>query len=307
MEELKVITREEAFKRKYLENRKVIFKLIPKPSAMIKDPKHKGYGIWEEASISFQLPMKAAAQGGRGELINPFKDEDEQKFFENIFNADMNVYKIDNNYWHKYRVAISATGFFKDKGYVFDLSDPRANIDYRIAQLQTFTCKEGATPMYHQRFMLVSENFVEEQVAANIDKELVISSFFVKIAGSDKKMKEFLTLYGMEYKHTRTIPSDANSTWLKTEISKLTKSKDDMNKMYNLIKDEDVYNNKVFLYRALKAGIIARTSTNQYRFEGGETYYTYEEMYKHLMALKDEGSQEYLKIETLIKQYEKAK
>ena len=131
--------------------------------------------------------------------------------------------------------------------------------------------------------------------------------FVVKIKNSTKQMKEFLGTYGMEYKVSRNIPQDSTDEWLKAEISKLIKSKDTVDKVYTLIKDEIVYKNKVFMYRALNAGVIFKTSTGNFKFDNSDIVYSYNELYNHLENLKFEGNEEFLKIEAIIQQQEKRK
>lgn len=291
-----------ALSKGYLEDRKVYLKLLARPTAMVQDPKSKMYKMIEGAQIVMQLPPVPYEKGGRGQLVNPFKNEEEQRYFEQAFNADLNVYKEENKFWNNFKVKFEATQFIKDNGYVMDLKDPRQNLEYRVVQLQAFTCKQGMAPMTHHKFVLVNEDYENNLMIEEVDKDFEIGAFISGIVSSEKKMKEFISLFLIETKSTKLVPSDANESTLKLEVSKILKQAGNKDIIYNLIKDKDVYANKLLLYKAIKIGIVYKTSTGMFKYEGTDATYTYKQMYDHLTKLRDERGDEYLKIEALIKQ-----
>lgn len=298
-----------ALSKGYLEDRKVYLKVNARPSAMVQDPKNKMYKGIEGAQTVMQLPPVPYEKGGRGQLVNPFKNEEEQKFFEAIFKDDLGVHtemlpedKRMVAFWSRFKVRFETTQFVKDNGYEMDLSDPRQNLEYRVAKLQAFTCKQGMPPMAHHRFLLVDADYENNLMIEEVDKDFAINLFISTIVGSEKKMREFLGLYLLETKSNRQIPSEAAESSLKIEISKILKDKASKEIVHNLIKDKDEYANKLLLYKAVKTGIVYKTSTGLFKYEGTDATYTYKQIYEHLAKLRDERGDEYLKIESLIKQ-----
>ena len=293
----------------YLEDRKVYLKPLARTGSMIQDPKSKLYKGMEGRKVIFQLPEVPYDKGGRGQLVNIFKNEDEQKFFEYIFKDDLNVNigtlseeKRASSFWVRFKLRFEVTQFVKDTGYEMDLSNPQQNLEYRIAKLQALTCKQGMDPMTHHLFMLVDADYENRLAIEEVDKDFNISIFITGILSSEKKMREFLSLYLLESKSNRQIPEDAPESYFKLELARIIKDKAAKEIIYDLIKDKDVYANKLLLYKAMKTGIVYKTSTGLFKYEGTDATYTYKQIYEHLAKLRDERGDEYLKIEALIKQ-----
>jgi hypothetical protein len=298
-----------ALSKGYLEDRKVYLKLHARPTAMVQDPKSKMYKMIEGAQVVMQLPSVPYEKGGRGQLVNPFKNEEEQKFFEHIFKDDLNTHiemltedKRTVSFWSRFKVKFEATQFIKDNGYEMDLSNPRQNLEYKVAKLQAFTCPQGMAPMTHHKFMLVDADYENNLMLEDVDKDFTISAFIASIVNSEKKMREFIALYLLDSKSNKQIPQDATESYFKLEIAKLLKDKTAKELIFNLVKDKEEYANKLLLYKAIKTGIIYKTSTGMFKYEGTDATYTYKQIYEHLVKLRDDRGDEYLKIEALIKQ-----
>ena len=52
------MTREEAIRKGYLENRIVFLKPSPRKGKIVKDPEHVGYFMYEGAGVHFVLPTE---------------------------------------------------------------------------------------------------------------------------------------------------------------------------------------------------------------------------------------------------------
>lgn len=289
-----VFTRSEGLKKGYLQEKKVYLKPILRAGKMISDPNHKGYFMWEGASKMFCL-----MRNNYGELISPFKDEDEQIFFSKLLDVDLNPRKVNDNFWYDFYVRITKDHNLMTGELHYDLSDPMDNLRVRILKQQ----KEIA-PSWDQRFehisykfALVDEDFEEKVNTVEMDKMETIWTYWGEIKNSPKKMKEFLSIYYMTKKVNKSVSDDTNREFLTSEIKKLIDS--DSNVLCDIIKDEDL-STKLFIYKGMKAGGIHREGVNTYYIVGDDSKLPLNEFISHIKFLKETTDPIYLKLEAQI-------
>lgn len=295
METKTIATRESGLKDGYLQNKIVNLKPIPRGNKMITDPAHSGYFMWEGASKQFCLVTNKY-----GMLLNPFKNEDEERFFSQILDIDLNIYKKQNNFWHTFYVKISKDHKLMSSGVSFDLSDPMDNVRVRILKQQ----KEVA-PSWEERFDRIEYKFAlvdegHEEIVQNMELDMMeeIFTYWGEIKSSVKKMRDFLSVYWMTKKTTKEVPADATKEFLTSEIKKIIDG--DKSGIHSIIKNEDLQT-KLFISRGVRAGAIIKEGVGTYYTTGNEDQkYALTEFIEHIKFLKDSTDPIYLKIEAQI-------
>jgi len=286
------LTKEYGLEKGYLENRRVILKPIPRGGKMITDPSHTGYFMWEGASKQFCL----ASNRHTNELVNPFKSEEEQRYFSGILDQDLNVFKKKDNFWHNFYVKITKDHKLMNQGIEYDLSSPMDNIRVRVLKQQNEIAEswDKRFDRTTYKFAFVTEDFEEEQSSKKMDQQATIWTFWGSIKASPKKMREFLGAYLMEKKILKTVPQDATKEFLTTEINKIIEN--DADTMYKLIEDKDL-ELKYWIFRAMQVGAIVRKGIATYEVTGEEADYSYKELLDHIKFLKENTDPIYQKIE----------
>jgi len=289
-------TREEGLAKGYLENKKVILKPVPRGGKMITDPNHKGYFMWEGASKQYCLTVSKE----NNQLISPFKDEEEQRFFSELLDIDLNVHKKEDNFWHSFYVKVSKDARLMNDGIVFDLSDPMDNLRVRVLKQQEKEIAHSWDQRFERmtyKFVLLDEDFEDESSAKEMNILEEVFTFWGSIKNSPKKMKEFLGVYWMAKKSTKNVPQDATKDFLTREISKAIE--EDKTTVFKVINDSDI-DLKYLIFRGIQLGAINRTGVNTYSLVGDDTTYSLPGFIDYLRFLKNNTDPMYQKLEAQI-------
>lgn len=289
------ITKEEAFKKGYLQNKKVYLKPVVRGGKMITSPTHVAYFQYEGAGNWFQLPINKL-----GALINPFDSEEEKEFFEKTLDVDLNVNKRKDNFWHTFFVKVIKDYNLMHDGYIFNLADPLDNLRYRVAKLQPTVAPdwEHRTARGEYRFALVDEGYAEEKEQTDTNKTIEAYTYLGSIQNSLRQMKDFLGLYYMEKKDMKMVPEDADKDWLKKEVKKVIDEEVDL--ALKIISDPQSKIKNLIL-QGIRAGAILKSARNKYDIPGEGTSYTYDELVGYLTNAEEVKADVYLKIAAQIK------
>jgi hypothetical protein len=289
------VSREEAFKKGYLENKKVYLKPVIRGGKMITAPEHVAYFQYDGAMNWFQLPKTEL-----GVLANPFKDDEERKFFEEELDLDLNVNKKKDNFWHTFFVKVMKDYSLMHEGYTFNLSDPLDNLRYRVTKLQAMVAPSWDQRLNRgdYRFALVDENYAEEKEHTETNKTIEAYTYLGSIQNSLREMKDFLGVYYLEKKEMKFVPEDADKDWLKKEVKKVIETEVDL--ALKIINDGDA-KIKNFILQAIRSGAINKTARNKYDIPGEGVSYEYDELVKYLKGAEEIKADVYLKIAAQIK------
>jgi len=198
-------TIEEGIKLGFLEDKTVFLKPIFRDGKMIKDKNHQGYFMWEGASKTYVLNTNAY-----GELIDPFKNEQERKFFESMLSLDLNPRLRADNFWHKFGVRIIKDVNLMERGIPFKLNNPEDNLRVRILKLSGEVIGPEDDATLHHKFRLIDEDYTEKQASKDTDQLEVIWTFFGEIKDSDEKMNDFLSIYLATKGLAKIVPKDSS-------------------------------------------------------------------------------------------------
>jgi len=291
MEAKKKITREEAFRKGYLQNKKVYLRPVVRGGKMINSPIHAAYFQIEGANNWFQLPKNEQT----GELVNPFSDVEEKEFFEGVLDLDLNVYKKKDNFWHKFFVKVIKDFNLMHEGYVFDLADPLDNLKWRVTKLQNFVAPSWDERLNRgeYRFALVEEGYEENKEQTATNKIIEAYTYLGSIQGSLKELKDFLGVYYLEKKEMKFVPGDADKDWLRKEIKNIIESDIDL---FIKIMNDPKAKIKNLILQGIKAGAIVKSARNKYDIPGEGTSYTYDEIVDYLSKAEEVKDDVFLKI-----------
>ena len=293
MVEEKIYTVKEALEKGYLVDKKVFLKPIPKRgSAMIKDPSHIGYFMWEGAKKSFCLPADKY-----GVLVSPFRSEEEGIYLSKLVDVDLNIRKNTSNFWHDFEVSVTKTPMFMNKGIELNLADPMDNIRWRILKLQREVAPDWDArfekPSY--MFAFVEDDYEEKVENAEMDRAETIYTYWGSIKNSPKKMREFLGTYLMEKRINKIISDNDTKEFLTSEIQKIIKN--DSDTAYRLIQDEDM-STKYMIFNLVQLGAIRKKGVGTYNIIGtDEKDLSFKDLVREIKFLKETTDPIYIKLE----------
>lgn len=292
---MSTVSKEEAIKKGYLQNKKVYLKPVIRGGKMITSPEHVAYFQYEGAGNWFQLPKNKL-----GSLVSPFNSEEEKRFFEEYLDIDLNVNKKKDNFWHTFFVKVIKDYNLMHEGYVFNLADPLDNLRYRITKLQSHVAPnwESRTSRPEYRFALVEEGYAEEKEQNETNKTIEAFTYLGSIQNSARAMKDFLGVYYMEKHELRNVPEDAEKEWLKKEVRKVIDNEVDL--ALKIINDPAA-KIKNFILQGIRSGAIIKSARNKYDIPGEGVSYTYNELIAYLTSAEEIKADVYLKIAAQIK------
>jgi hypothetical protein len=289
------ISKEEAFKKGYLQNKSVYLKPVVRGGRMISSPEHVAYFQYEGASNWFQLPKNSM-----GNLVDPFTSSEEREFFEKELDLDLNVNKKKDNFWHTFFVKVIKDFNLMHDGYVFNLSIPLDNLRYRVTKFQSMVAPSWEERMSRgdYRFALVEEGYAEEVEQNSTNKTIEAFTYLGSIQNSIPRMKDFLGVYYLEKKEMQLVPEDADKDWLKKEVRKVIDNEVDL--ALKIINDPSA-KVKNFILQAVRCGAVIKSARNKYDVPGEGVSYTYDELVKYLTDAEEVKSDVFLKMSAQIK------
>jgi hypothetical protein len=288
---------EEAKEKKFLEDRVVYLKLIPKPNALTSDPSSPAYGGFDGSTRSLTIGADE-----RGKLINPFSSDEEREFFEKITKQNLSVYTPNNEFWNDWKYdAVKDPSFIKI-GKSFNLADPNQMLTYKVLltnkklvcpSMESF--KVFPSPFYE--FIFVDEGYEETKASLVMDEKKRIYMFYGKIEDSPTKMRNFLNVYYASNLKTNVAHENMGKEALQSEVSKIIDN--DKDGYLKLIDDEN-YNVKVYILQGIDVGAIIREGFT-YRITGENKDFSYDELVAFIKMIKADKDLLYGKIEAQIR------
>jgi hypothetical protein len=237
-----------------LPRKRIIISFYPRPTAMVRDPKHILYGgLGPNAKKYFQLGMLST-----GGLINPFETTAEREYLEDKLGLEkgrLSPKRLDNNFFHEY-------SFFLDKSdKVLDLSDPEDYLLYLVAKTQSDFIAPKANEIrnkvtYMWYFKDEAEDVIEK--VNRISTRSEAWKEFGKIEDSASKLRHIM----IQWKGSAGLPTNANRIeWLIGEVSDLVES--DPTLFLSIVKDPNI-NYKVDVYEAIQKGVFKKKGLYYY-------------------------------------------
>jgi hypothetical protein len=220
---------------------------------MVSDPEHEAYFLFGTSSIDYTLPTDR-----NNNLINPFSCKEEQEWLEKNLDADLNIYKKKDNFWHTHKVRLS-----KDERKL-NLANPKDYLDYLILKANKLQIAPNGESMMKRatyRYALVSEEFEVLSQVKSSDKKKAAYKAAARLEEKGKDtMINFLKVYG------KRVSPDTKKEFLISQIDQIIE--EDINGFLAIVEDKD-YGLKLIIAEAVDAGLVIKKG-RLYYLPGGD-------------------------------------
>jgi len=247
-----------SLREKYLPNKKVMLKPLPKGNSMIgNDSSHKGYFMWDGTSVNIPLPKVKET----GRLIDIFESQEEREFFAKELGVPVERLNVNNKQSifneDDFIVKVRKDENLMKTGIVLDLSNVVENIHYRILT----KCSSLVSPSWNERnekpgeyrFVLVDKDEAKADASELMKKKARAWGILNKLNKSKEDLYSFLYIYNLENKVTGILPEDCLKEEYFTMLAEIVEKSPDS--VINLDKDAD-FQEKILIQRAIKEGFI---------------------------------------------------
>ena len=219
------------------------------------------------------LHITVCLDGSSGLMKEPLTKE-EREFFEDpsriaehgltFQTGDLSARKRENNHWENYvyKLRKHNDGKVKEDQTLdtLDLSQPEDYFKYKVLLTNSGPkgfVADGWDNRYGRgsnKIVLVSESERYTDKLTRANKLEQAYKFFYGINHSADKMFDFLNVYYLENKDYNKPPVDAGTDYYKAEIQSLIDS--NVDNVLKIIQDEDDYEMKILVHRALREGLL---------------------------------------------------
>lgn len=253
----------------YLENRKVIIRIIPERDHEYYksiDKNHIGRHFFPDCKKVFTLPL-SAKHNGLYRMLN----KDEQKFFEQELELQVGELSFNTNkanafdFWEKETVSLNQN----DK--VLDLSDAKQNLHFRILKSHV----DEIAPSWEERlnkatykWAIVDEEYQSRNYTKANDLKSKAYAELTKIKDNQNKLYDTLRLLGK-------IPApNASKDWMYAELGKIVEVIEKVVGQVNIhdfleVVEDKTAKTKLFIMDAIKLGEVTQSGTKYY-IKGGD-------------------------------------
>lgn len=292
------ITRDEAIKKNYLEEKKVLLKPSPRKANKmgITDPNHIAYFQIDQGSTFFCLPRTE-----RGDLVNIFKDDNEREFFEKELGLDLNTSK-PGNFFEKFNIQIIKDSKLMREGEEFDLSDPMDNLRVRILKSNPVVAPswEDRKKKTDYKWAIIDQSKINEEEEIEYGSQ---ADFWMLMGrySSTPDMRTALKVFYSSMNIKKTVPSDSTQPMLKRELNSIANDSNLRNSFLNIVGDE-MFVIKKMIINAMEAGAIKKEGNDEYLFTGSDETYTFNDIANKLYQLKNDDDNIYFRIKAQIEE-----
>ena len=248
-----------------LRNERVIVKFVPRPTAMVQNPKHILYGgMADTAKRSFVVPRLNST----GMFKNVLTDN-EKAFLEKAMGLEYNalsVYKKKDNFWDDSNpMGIGRVTLHKQDNYL-DLSNPEdyikykillANKDYIAGSLEELEDRPKAT----YQFVIVSEN---AETKSNLSKMDVVKKCYMEYGKIENDVDTLRVI--VELLEGRPISPKVKLDYLQGKVNEHIQNNPRL--FYKTATDE-LLPAKVLIKKSVEAGLIGKKNDTYYLREDG--------------------------------------
>lgn len=243
-----------------LRNERVIIRFIPRPTAMVQNPRHILYGgMAENATRSFVVPR----MNSTGIFKNVLTDN-EKAFLEKAMGLEYNalsIYKKKDNFWDDSNpTGIGRVTLHKQDNFL-DLSVPEDYIKYKILlankdaiapSLQEMEDRPKAT----YQFVIISEN---AETSSNLNKMDATKKSYMEYGKIEDDVDTLRMV--IELLSGRPLAPKTKLDYLQTKINDFIQ--DDPRKFLRVVQDE-LLPAKVLIKKCVEAGLIGKRNDTYY-------------------------------------------
>lgn len=248
-----------------LRNEKIIVRFVPRPSAMVQNPKHILYGgMAENATRSFVVPRLNST----GMFKNVLTDS-EKTFLERAMGLEYNalsIYRKKDNFWDDSNpMGIGRVTLHKQDNYL-DLSVPEDYIKYKILlankdQIASSLQELEDRPKATYQFVIISEN---AEAASNLSKMDVTMKCYMEYGKIEDDVDTLRVI--IELIEGRPTSPKVKLDYLQGKINEYIQR--NPRQFLNTIKDE-LLPAKVLIKKCVEAGLIGKKNDTYYLRKDG--------------------------------------
>ena len=248
-----------------LRNERVIVRFVPRPTAMVQNPKHILFGgMADTATRSFVVPRLSST----GMFKNVLTDN-EKNYLEKVMGLEYNalsVYRKNDNFWDDSNPhGIGRVTLHKQDNYL-DLSSPEDYIKYKIllankdviaSSMQEMEDRPKAT----YQFVIISENAEAKMNNSRADVIMQCYEEFGSIRDDADTLKVVIELL-----EGRPMAPKVKLDFLKSKVTEYIQSKP---KLFLATVKDELLPAKVLIKKALEAGVIGKKNDTYYLRQDG--------------------------------------
>ena len=169
-----------------LRQSRIIVRLVPKETWLVKNPKHVLAGGMSEQSVRYYTVPVLSSGVFKNVLTNSEKD-----YLEYIMGLQANalsVYKSENNFWSNYMVRLTK------QDTILDLSVPEDYIKYKVLLANTSTIAPSLEvlrdmPKATYQYVLIEEGAEERMAVKKVDVALECFELYGAIKNDHDKLR----------------------------------------------------------------------------------------------------------------------
>lgn len=248
-----------------LRNEKIIVRFVPKPSAMVQNPKHVLYGGMAETAVRNFVVPRLTSTG----IYKNVLTKNEKAYLEQVMGLEkdaLNIYRKKDNFWDDSNPnGIGRVTLHKQDNYL-DLSIPEDYIKYKIllankdqiaGSLQELQDRPKAT----YQFVIISEN---AEATANLTKMDITMQCYTEY-GAVRNDADTLKVI-IELLEGRPLAPKTKIDFLQAKINEYIQK--DARTFLRTIKDE-LLPYKVLIRKCIEAGLISKKNDAYYLRKDG--------------------------------------
>ena len=254
---------------------------------------HDGEFQYSSTKDIFTCPIDSNS----GNFVKVLTDE-ERLFLERELNlpaGNMSHYSKSSPKSGKFSFWSSRTTSLKidRNGIVLDLSDPLQYAHYRMLITNTDLIapswdERGAKSTY--RYAVVDSKHEELADFRKAELEGEAWAKYHEMGRSEEEMRDFLAVF-----HNKQVPKDATKKWLLGQLGRCIS--EDLPKFMKIANDS-TYRTKVFLQKAITAGVVKKKGSKFYFIGNSETVLTEAQMIEELDPVNN--SERYVSVKAQI-------
>lgn len=246
----------EEVKAPIVEDQVIIVKpnLLRSNNKLVTDPEHEAYFLMGNSKISYTLPKDL-----HGNLMNPFKSEDEKKWLEHELDLDLNHHKAKDNFWHKFSVKLG-----KDERRL-NLANAKHYLEYIILRANSMSIApslELAKKRATYKFIMTTAEAESIKLSNKADLEIEAYMYLGKIRENKEEMLNFLKVYG------KKVSSQSKEQFLLKELKTIVE--EDLDTFLKIARDKDSYSIKLLIAEAVEIGALKKEG-RKYFLPGGDS------------------------------------
>ena len=240
-----------------LRQSRIIVRLVPKETWLVKNPKHVLAGGMSEQSVRYYTVPVLSSGVFKNVLTNAEKD-----YLEYIMGLQANalsVYKSENNFWSNYMVRLTK------QDTILDLSVPEDYIKYKVLLANTSTIAPSLEvlrdmPKATYQYVLIEEGAEERMAVKKVDVALECFELYGAIKNDHDKLRIIV-----EILDGRQTAPNVKMDYLQNRIYELINR--DPKMFLGVIKDP-MLDTKVLVKKAVERGHIIKRGNYYYLKDG---------------------------------------